>query len=136
MSHTLQLHELPGRFAVARLKPDADVPAAWLGGPLTSVTRTAEELSVVTDASRVPADAQAERDWCALAIRGPIPFELTGVLSALLAPLADAGISIFALSTYDTDVLLVRADDRRATLDVLRRAGHSIEEFAGSGTAR
>jgi uncharacterized protein len=72
----------------------------------------------------VPAGVQAELDWAALQLQGPFPFEMSGILAAILNPLADEGIGIFAISTFDTDYVLVKADHVQAADDALRRAGH------------
>jgi hypothetical protein len=119
-----------GELAVVRLPPDAHVPP-WAftaaAGAIWSMTRTNDELSLVRAADAVPSDARAERDWRALRIAGTIDFALTGVLASVLVPLAEAGVSIFALSTYDTDYVLVRAHALDAAIDALRGAGHQIE---------
>jgi len=119
----LRLSTIAGTFAVARLAPDASLPA-WIRGVFTSITRTPDELSIVCDDDAVPVDIKAERGWRALRIEGPIPFEMVGVAAALLAPLADAGISIFLVSTFDTDYLLMKTEVFARALDVLRDAGH------------
>ncbi len=98
----------PGSFAVLRLAPDADVPAGLLVPPFHSLTRTPAELSVVCPETAVPEGARAETGWTLLALAGPFPFELVGVLASVLGPLAAAGVSIFALSTFDTDYVLVK----------------------------
>jgi hypothetical protein len=92
-----------------------------------SVTRRGEELSVVCDEGRVPVEVKAVRGWRALEVEGPIDFEAVGVLRALAAPLADAAVSIFAIATYDTDVVLVRETDLRRAVAALRDAGHPVE---------
>ena len=112
-------------MAVCRLAPDAAVPA-WVSGAFTSITRTSEELSIVCDSAAVPADVRAEREWRGLKIEGPIPFEMTGVAAALLAPLAEARISIFLLSTFDTDYLLVKTATFERACEVLRGAGYVV----------
>jgi uncharacterized protein len=118
---------LAGTFAVCRLAPEAEVPAwAWRDRSLLSITYTQEELSIVCPASAVPAGVQAEQPWSALKVEGPLDFSLTGILSALAAPLAEAGISIFALSTYDTDYLLVKESQLTRACQVLRESGHSL----------
>jgi hypothetical protein len=94
----------------------------WARGELVSVTRTREELSVVCADAEVA--ASCERGFRALAVAGPLDLELVGVLASLLEPLADAAIPVLALGTYDTDYLLVRADDLDAALAALRAAGH------------
>lgn len=121
----MRLSILPEAVAVCRLAPDASVPA-WARGAFLSITRTADELSIACDDDAVPAGIQAERGWRVLKLEGPIPFEMTGVASALLAPLAAARISIFLISTYDTDYLLLRAETFSRALDVLRGAGYDV----------
>jgi hypothetical protein len=116
---------LPNRLAVCRLPPSSPLPS-WIRGAFTSVTRTSEELSIVCDESAVPNDVQAERGWRLLKVEGPIPFEMTGVASALVAPLAGARISVFLLATYDTDYLLLKDETFARAIEVLRAAGHEI----------
>ena len=127
---SLTLLVQPGELAVVRLPPDAHVPP-WafspVPGALWSMTRTDEELSLVRAADAVPSDARAERGWRALRIAGTIDFALTGVLASVLAPLGEAGISIFAVSTFDTDYILVREHALAAAIDVLRAAGHEVK---------
>jgi hypothetical protein len=130
-AHALTLVVQPGELAVVRLPPDAHVPP-WAfsaaPGALWSMTRTDDELSLVRAAEAVPSDARAERGWRALRIAGTIDFALTGVLASVLAPLGEAAISIFALSTYDTDYVLVREQALGAAVDALRAAGHDVQE--------
>jgi len=113
MSDELTLRWLPGRFAVCRLAADASVPD-WAAGPaeLVSITRTADELSIIAPQDRVPTDATAERDFAALRVVGTLEFSTVGVLAKLTAALADGGIPGIAVSTYDTDYLLVKRSDR------------------------
>jgi hypothetical protein len=121
----LRLTVLQERLAVCRLPPAAAVPA-WATGTLTSVTRTPEELSVVCPEDVVPEAITAERGWRCLRVAGPLDFALTGVLAALSQPLAGAGVPIFAISTYDTDYLLVKENRLTAAAAALERAGHSV----------
>ncbi len=121
------LSELPGRYAVCRLEPGAPVPAPTPGAALWCAVRTAAELSVVCPEEDVPAGARAEPGWAALELAGP--FDLageTGVLSSVLDPLAAARVSVFALATFDTDYVLVRADVLAAAAGALRAAGHAV----------
>jgi len=112
---------------VARLAGSAVVPA-WTDGPgFLSITRREGELSIVCADERVPADVRAERGWRALEVEGPLDFQMVGVLHALTGPLAGAGISVFAVATFDTDVLLVREETVSRAMDVLRAAGYVIE---------
>lgn len=125
---TLTLRVLEGALAIARLGPDAVVPAWASRGALLSLTRTANQLSIVCEDVAVPPDVRAERGFRALRVEGTLDFSLTGVLASLAAPLAQAGVSLFALSTFDTDYLLVRERDLPAGLTALRRAGHRVIE--------
>lgn len=116
----------PDLYAVVRLDPDADVPSWAIAGPISSVTRTESELSIVCRQSDVPAGSSAERGWRALEVAGPLHFTLTGVLASLAAPLAEAGITLFALSTFETDYLLVRDRDLARASAALSGAGHAV----------
>jgi uncharacterized protein len=122
----LRISILPHVLAVARLPPDAPLPS-WIHGAFTSVTRTSHELSIVCDEDAVPNDVKAERTWRALMVDGPIPFEMTGVAAALVAPLAAARISVFLVATFDTDYVLVKGDVMTHAVEVLRGAGHHVE---------
>ena len=121
----LRISILPGRFAVSRLAADAEVPA-WMRGTFTSVTRTHDELSIICDDDAVPDDVKSERGWRGLRVEGPIPFEMTGVAAALIAPLAEARISVFLLATYDTDYLLLKEEVFERAVEILRASGHDI----------
>ena len=118
----LTLSLLPETLAVVRLPAGTAVPG-WVdwSDPFVTVSRTRDELSVACAEARVPADAKAERGWRAFKVEGPLDFALTGILARLAVPLAEAGISIFAISTYDTDYLLVRAAEMEAATAVLQR---------------
>jgi hypothetical protein len=121
---SLRFSVVPGTFAVLRLAPDAAVPPGVLVPPFHSVTRTPSELSVVCPDEAVPQGARAERGWAILALEGPFPFELTGILASILVPLAEARVGIFALSTFDTDYVLVKRDRLDEALAALAAAGH------------
>lgn len=123
---SLPLELLPLRLAVCRLAPDAAMPPWAAGSALSCVTRTRSELSVLAEERLVPRDVRAEREYRAFVVNGPLPFDLVGVLASMTAPLADAGVSVFALSTYDTDYVLVKEHDVTRAADVLRAAGHTI----------
>lgn len=122
----LVLSLLPGRFAVCRLHPEAALPAWAEGGAFCSATRTKEELSVVCEEEAVPEGVKSEKGWAALKLHGPIEFGTVGVLAALAAPLAAANLSIFAISTHDTDYLLIRAESVAEAIAALRKAGHEV----------
>lgn len=122
----LPLRVLPEPLAIARLPAGADVPTWATRGSFISIIRTEHELSVVAPAAGVPSHAKAERGWRALHVVGTLDFALTGVLAAITAPLAEAEIPVFALSTYDTDYVLVREAMLETALDALRGAGHTV----------
>lgn len=121
----MKLSLFPNRLAVCRLSADAPLPD-WPRGQFLSITRTPAELSIVCDEAAVPPDIQAERGWRAFEVEGPIPFETTGVAAGLTAPLAASGISVFLISTYDTDWLLVKEAALERAADALRAAGYVV----------
>ncbi len=122
----MNLTVLPEIFAVSRLAPDAPVPQ-WLPPKgLVHMTRTASEMSLVCAESYVPAAVRSERGWRCFELEGPIPFDQTGVLDSVLHPLAGERIPIFAVSTFDTDYVLVKEADLVAAGGVLEAAGHMV----------
>jgi len=122
----LNLDLLEGNFAVVRLDPDEAVPAWARGGTLWSITQTPEELSILCASERVPPGLRTEGPFRALKVRGPLDMAMTGVLTSIADPLAEAGLSIFALSTFDTDYVLVPEAAVDAAIRVLRLAGHLV----------
>lgn len=129
-SFTLEL--LPEKFAIARLEGDSAVPAWAHGGPLVSVTRTSIELSIVCAEASVPVSVKAQRALRCLRVLGPLAFSEIGVLSSIAQPLARAGVSIFALSTYDTDYLLLADSELEAGVDALNQAGHVVRRLGAA----
>mgnify|MGYP002784959281 CR=1 FL=1 len=117
---------LPETYAVCRLDANAPVPAWATTGSFFSITRTNDELSIVCLQSSVPDGIKCEQDWRFFQLAGPIPFTMVGVLASLVQPLAEARISVFAISTFDTDYLLVKAADLSGATDALRKAGFSL----------
>jgi hypothetical protein len=122
----LELTLLPERFAILRLAADAPIPAWATEGSFFSVTRTSDELSVVCELSRVPVGVQSQSGWRVFKVHGPFVLTEIGVLSALATPLAEAKLSLFAISTFDTDYLLVACETLSAAVAALERAGHKI----------
>ena len=122
----LRLEIVPGTYVVCRL-PAAEPFPEWAGsGPFVSMTRTEAEVSVVCPEGAVPAGVRAEPGWRCLRVVGPLGFGMTGVLASLAGPLASSGVSIFVVSTYDTDYLMVQGRDLERGKDALERAGHSV----------
>lgn len=116
----------PWRLAVCQLPRDSGVPPWALGGPFFSVTQTPTEISIVCLESQVPEGVRLEPGWRCLAVEGPLPFELTGALASLAVPLARAGVSLFSISTFDTDYLLVREANVRTAVEALQSEGHCV----------
>ena len=122
----MKLSQFPETLAVVRLGPGAEVPRWAESSSIFSVTATATETSVVCAARSVPTKAVAQRPLTAFEVEGPLDFALTGILSQLLAPLAEASISVFTLSTYDTDWILVPGDASERAAEAWRAAGHEV----------
>jgi hypothetical protein len=122
----LRLIVVDGVFAECRLEPDAPIAAWSTTGDLFSITRTADELSIVCRQDAVPEGINCERGWRCLRVAGTIPLSVVGVLASLTAPLAEAWISVFVNSTFDTDYLLVKAEDLYRAVEALWGQGHTI----------
>jgi hypothetical protein len=120
----LKFRRLPSSFAVCRLPPDAPAPSPT--GAFVSITRTADELSVVCPSAQAPQNAKCESPWTCFKLEGPFPFSLTGVLAAFLDPLAQSGVPIFAVATFDTDYILVKEEHAATALQALQAAGHKL----------
>lgn len=121
----MELRVLPDRLSVCRLPADAPWPQPPVSG-FFSVTRTDDEISVVCQEDAAPVDARIEPDWRALEVAGPLDFGLVGVMAQLTAPLADVDVSVFVISTYDTDLVLVHAGALERAVQALRDAGHVV----------
>jgi hypothetical protein len=123
----LDLDLLPDDYAVCRLEPGATVPPGLDAGKgIVSVTSTEAETSIICPARQAPPDATVNAPWRCFRVHGPLDLTLTGVMAAILAPLADARVNVFVFSTYDTDYVLVpavRLDEARAALTA---AGHRV----------
>jgi hypothetical protein len=119
---------LPDDYAVCRLNRDDRVPpwAAASTAGLSSISRTGDELSIIVVDSLAPRNVRCERDWRAFKVRGPLPFNLVGIIAGLSGTIANAGISIFALSTFETDYVMVKRVDLGRAERALRQAGYPI----------
>jgi|SRR6267142_6436896 len=125
-----ELTLLPEHFAISQLAADAPLPQWATQGSFFSVTRTGDELSIVSELARVPAGVHSQPAWRILKVHGPFALSEIGVLSALAAPLVKAKISLFALSTFGTDYLLVTAETLSAAINALSQAGNTIHRSA------
>lgn len=114
----------PGDYTIARL-PKGSEPQVDTAG-LVSVTSTAEGVSVVCPTNAAPPSEHSRPGWRLLTVRGPLEFDLTGVMAALASELAAAGVTLLAVSTYDTDHVLVPSVDLSRATKALREAGHEI----------
>jgi hypothetical protein len=119
-----------GLLAVCRLPPDSQLPA-WAGRAhrFLTVTRTPDELSITADAELVPLEAPCERGYRAIKVEGTLALDLVGILASIAGPLAESRIAIYAISTYDTDYVLVKAADLARAVAALERAGHRVRDF-------
>jgi hypothetical protein len=123
-----ELSLLPERFAVAQLAPGAPFPTPAAPGELFSVTRTSDELSLVCPESSLPDSLRSHTGWRAFRVQGPFALSEIGVLSAIAAPLADAKISLFVISTFNTDYVLIHAEQLQSAISALLAAGHKIQQ--------
>jgi hypothetical protein len=124
MNLTLTL--LPDVLAICRLQPKAAFPDWAKAEGFTSITRTSDELSIVCPEADVPGGVTADRGWRSFKVEGPMDLSLTGVLASLASPLAEARVNIFAVSTFDTDYLLVKQEKVPLAVEVLTRSGHRL----------
>ena len=125
-SHRLTLDLLPERLAICLLPPDAPLAQWALDCKFVTVSRTPEELSIIVPENQVPPEVKCEKHFRALKVKGPLEFNAVGILASLTGPLAEAGISIIAISTYLTDYILVRQKDFEKTVKTLQNCGHAI----------
>jgi hypothetical protein len=116
-----------GTFSVCRLEADAPIPTWATAGDFFSVTRTADELSIVCHEDAVPQGVLSENGWRCLRVAGTLPFSAVGVIASLASALAEGGIPVFAISTFDTDYLLVKETDLAVAVAALRGLGHIVD---------
>jgi len=123
----LSLKLLCERMAVCRFEPSAPLPG-WIDQlSFFSITRTAEELSVVCCEERVPPGTEAEAGWRCFQLLGPFSFSEIGIISSLTQPLSEGGVCVFVISTFDTDYLMVKEKDLAKAIDVLTAEGHQMK---------
>jgi hypothetical protein len=122
----LNFLQLPGSFAICRLPSNALIPKLPAKTLFTSITRTPDELSIVCPADHAPRNAKCEAPWTCFKLQGPFPFSQTGILASFIAPLAADGVPIFAVSTFDTDYVLVKEELAPKALKSLLAAGHQL----------
>jgi uncharacterized protein len=131
MPPCLRLRLVPGRYAIARLSPDAPVPD-WASGPgFSAIIRADDELTILCRADRVPDGVEAQSGWVCLRTIGPFDFQATGIVQSLVAPLSANGIGVFVVCTFDGEHLLVTESESDMAFHLLRAAGHSFLDSDG-----
>ncbi len=128
MARGLTLDHLSFRLGVCRLAANTPVPDwAWQAQDFLTISRTPEELSITADEAVIPEGIPSQRGFCAFRVRGgTMGFGLVGLLASVLQPLAEGGVSVFSISTHDTDYILVRRDEADRTVHLLEGAGHHV----------
>ncbi len=126
MKHSIRLQTLPNSYAISRLAPSEALPAWADGTGFVSICRNVDELSIVCEEQRVPADVKIDRDWTAFRFLGPFAFGATGIVLSVIQPLSDGGLGIFVVSTFDGDHLLLKTTDVARGNELLTQAGHQI----------
>lgn len=120
----LKLSILDQQYAVCQIQPGEKIPDWVFNSPFFSATQTYEELSLITEEKDVPEGIKCEKGWACIKLEGTFEFSLTGVLTSIANPLAAHGISIFALSTFNTDYVLVKKEDLGQVIHILEKEGH------------
>jgi len=127
MHRKLRLQLLEGKYAICRLNGRAPVPAWAEGEGLVAISRSDDELSVLCRADRVPEDTQADFDWICLKLVGPFDLHETGIALSVVQPLAEGGIGVFLVSSYDGAHLLIKDSDLLHAQMLLQNAGHIVD---------
>ncbi len=125
-TRNIRLEVAPQRLAICRLAASTSIPDWAMKSSFYSISKTPDELSIVCDQALVPDGTKCEAGWRAFRVQGNLDFGLTGVLSSLATPLANAQISIFAISTFDTDYFLVKNESLERAMLALKSAGHEF----------
>ena len=123
----MEISLLPEEFCICRLEAFNRIPDWALSGSFYSVTRTPEELSIVCGVKYIPPYIHADKNWHVMKIEGPLKFSQTGILLSLVKPLTQANVSVLAISTYDTDYLMIKKENLSRALEVLQLAGHDVK---------
>jgi hypothetical protein len=122
----LTLSLLPETLAICRLEPGTPLPQWVPTDTFFSITGTDDELSLVCTMKAVPDNVKVDGDWRCFKLHGPFPFSLVGILNSVTIPLAQANVGIFAISTYDTDYVLIKESNLSRAITTLRDAGHTL----------
>jgi hypothetical protein len=122
----LTLTLFPERYSICRLDAKADVPSWASGGQFVSISRTPDELSIVCLEANVPSGMTCEANWRILKCEGPLDYALPGIMASIAEPLADAGVPIIPIATYDTDYILVKEAHLETAVRALTAYGHAV----------
>ena len=122
----MHLTRLSGDYAIARAAADAPVPPGILDDPFATVSRTYEEVSVVAQSDQIAGMDTVDAGWTVFKLHGPFAFDEVGIVAGLSRPIADAGIGIFVISTFDTDYLLIKTENADTAADLWRGQGHDV----------
>lgn len=126
--NTLTLSVLPEKLGICRLPSGEPIPS-WLNmHHFISITKTDDELSIVCTLESIPNNVKVEKTWRALKVQGPLDFSITGLLASILNPLVAATISIFAISTFDTDYILIKEENLEKAIVVLQAHNFIIKK--------
>lgn len=118
---------LKSKYSISKLPPESSIPMNVFNSTFYSISKTDEELSLVCETHLVKYDCEIENDWKVIKVQGPLDFSLTGILASLTTPLAEAKISIFAISTFDTDYLMIKENSLEKAIDVLTLTGFKLK---------
>jgi len=122
----LKLTVLEDLFSVHRFPPDRDIPKQIYESQFYSISKTASELSIVCSSSILLDSERSETDWSCIKVQGPLNFSLTGILADISDVLAKAKVSIFAISTFDTDYILVKSEKLSVANEALQKDGYTF----------
>lgn len=125
----MKLRRLKGRYSIYKFGPDAEVPESVYRSSFYSISKTDEELSIVAEEGLKIPNAKQESAWSVIKVEGPLDFSLTGVLASIANPLAEDKISIFAISTFDTDYILVKVENLDNAVKSLESKGFQFTEI-------
>jgi hypothetical protein len=118
-------------LSICRLDPGKPIPTWALEGPFYSITHSADELSIICDSRAIPKGMKTDNGWRAIQLEGPFDFSLIGIMLSVTTPLAEAGVSILAVSSFDTDYVLVKGINLANAIKALINAGHNVRFLTG-----
>jgi hypothetical protein len=126
ISKKLKLTSLPGNFSIFQIDPVIGIPLWAQQGEFFSITQAADELSIVCEDKYIPDSINREKNWRVLKIEGPFNFDEIGILNSITTPLARANISLLAVSTFNTDYILIQDSHFIEVVDILKNDGHKV----------